>query len=198
MGFEEGCSTGHACRVRWALEQLSRQGGQERAQGLCSLGMERVKYKGAGAATARPSGLARKQPCQQTPSPETARGAATRCTRARVVGGLPARAPSKRRERAGASGRCHPGSWQGSGGARLAPGGGESAQDRGAGSHRCVEGSPALLPSPFPPTPDSGAPTGARECWHAHARLSPPDQAAWLGLGWAQGWRESGELPAVR
>lgn len=81
----------------------------------------------AGPAHPRPSeGELSRSPDRRTPNPEAARGTATRCTRARAVGGRTARAPCKRRTHAGVSGRCQPSGWWGSRGARRAPGGGKA------------------------------------------------------------------------
>lgn len=105
-------------------------GCHKQAPGLCFPGMERVKCGGAGAAAER-GGPALTRPSegelsQQPPNPEAARGIATRCTRARAVGGRPARAPYKRRAHAEVSGRGQPSGWRGSKGARRAPGGGKA------------------------------------------------------------------------
>lgn len=191
------------------VEQLSRPavGCQEPlcSLSLCSPGMERVKCGGAGAAGELGARLtlgprrasSASSPCRRTPNPETAHGTATRCTRARAVGGRPARAPCKRRAHAGVSGRGQPSDWRGSRGARRAPGGGKARSIAALAR----TGAWRLRPChPHPRHPiHRRARTGARECSHTHARLRTP----WPGcVSWARVGAgvegESGELRAMR
>lgn len=172
-------------------------GYQERAPSFCSLGLEWVKCGGAGAVAGR-----RRAP--RTLDPRRASSAAAsagrppsrrwqagtaRCTRAPAVGGLPARAPSKCRAYAGVISRCQPGGWHACGGARRVPGVGKA--------HRIA----ALAQVRGRFARPGGAHTGAREWSRAHARHTPhapqPGCASWARVG-LQGWRESGELRAVR
>lgn len=110
------------------------------------------------------------------PSPRWRAGTA-RCTRARAVGRLPARASSKRRAHAGVIGCCQPSGWRACGGARRAPGIGKA---RSISALAQVRGGFAR---------PGGAPTGAREWSRAHAcqTPTPPGQAASPGLRWVAG-----------
>lgn len=162
------------------------RGYQERAPSFCSLGLEWVKCGGAGAAAGRRWAQCARDP-RRTGSaaaltdgpPSLRRRAGTaRCTRARAVGGLPARAPSKRRAHAGVIGCCQPSGWRACGGARRAPGIGKA---RSIAALAQVRGGFAR---------PGGAPTGAREWSRAHARHrppTPPGQAASPGLRWVAG-----------
>lgn len=173
------------------------QGYQERAPSFCSLGLEWVKCGDAGAAAGR-RWAQRARDSRRTgsaaaltdgpPSPRRRAGTA-RCTRAPAVGGLPARAPSKRRAHAGVIGCCQPSGWRACGGARRAPGIGKA---RSIAALAQVRGGFAR---------PGGAPTGAREWSRAHARHRPPRPPARLrvlGSGGLQEWRESVRLRAVR
>lgn len=180
------------------VEQLSRPpvGCQEPlcSLSLCSPGMERVKCGGAGAAGELGARLtlgprrasSASSPCRRTPNPETAHGTATRCTRARAVGGRPARAPCKRRAHAGVSGRGQPSDWRGSRGARRAPGGGKARSIAALARTGAWRLRPCHPPPP-PPHPQPRSYRCARMFAYACAPENPLARLRVLGSGGRRG-----------